>query len=354
MKVNIIETVLRDANESSLNNHMYTEDMLPILSEMDEAGFYAINCWGGQVFEAAFASGDDPWKRLLALKKGLKKTPLLMEMQGARIFADALYPDAMVESFVEICAECGINILRIYDRDNNLANLETTIRSAKENKVCTQVALLYKQGTGIDAYIELAKSAVNLGTDSIIICDKEGRMTPYFTGSLFSALSEQISVPLGIQMLQSHGLAEMCYLKAIENGCSYIDTTCTPLSSMSGNPATEVFAEVLRGMDIEAGLRMDNVSELTAYFAALSDEYQANGVFTADKMGLHLNEVSLKTDVDAKKMVYESINDEDIHEIRSRIALIEQSPLDAVTFALYPDTAMEYFHSRIKYVSKIR
>ena len=50
--VKIVETILRDAHQSLIATRMPTDVMLPILSKLDEVGFYALECWGGATFDA--------------------------------------------------------------------------------------------------------------------------------------------------------------------------------------------------------------------------------------------------------------------------------------------------------------
>ena len=40
--IRFTETILRDAQQSQIATRMSTEDMLPILKTLDEAGFYAL------------------------------------------------------------------------------------------------------------------------------------------------------------------------------------------------------------------------------------------------------------------------------------------------------------------------
>ena len=45
-KVHITETAIRDGHQSLLATRMRTEDMIPALEQMDEAGYHSIECWG--------------------------------------------------------------------------------------------------------------------------------------------------------------------------------------------------------------------------------------------------------------------------------------------------------------------
>ena len=51
-KLKITETVLRDAHQSLIATRMSTEEMVPILSAMDEVGFYSAEVWGGATFDS--------------------------------------------------------------------------------------------------------------------------------------------------------------------------------------------------------------------------------------------------------------------------------------------------------------
>ncbi|HEX9143077.1 MAG TPA: pyruvate carboxylase subunit B, partial [Candidatus Binatia bacterium] len=51
-KIEITETVLRDAHQSLLATRLRTEDMLPIASKLDEVGFWSLETWGGATFDA--------------------------------------------------------------------------------------------------------------------------------------------------------------------------------------------------------------------------------------------------------------------------------------------------------------
>ena len=50
--VRLTETVIRDANQSLLATRMPREDFESILSTMDKAGYYSLECWGGSTFDA--------------------------------------------------------------------------------------------------------------------------------------------------------------------------------------------------------------------------------------------------------------------------------------------------------------
>ena len=43
----ITETILRDAHQSQAATRMTTEQMLPMLDQLDDIGYYSLEAWGG-------------------------------------------------------------------------------------------------------------------------------------------------------------------------------------------------------------------------------------------------------------------------------------------------------------------
>ena len=51
-KVMLTETILRDAHQSQAATRMKIEEMLPVLEQLDEIGYYSIEAWGGATFDS--------------------------------------------------------------------------------------------------------------------------------------------------------------------------------------------------------------------------------------------------------------------------------------------------------------
>ena len=60
-KVQFTETVLRDANQSLIATRLPYDVYEPILSKIDQAGYYAVECWGGATFDVCLRYlNEDP------------------------------------------------------------------------------------------------------------------------------------------------------------------------------------------------------------------------------------------------------------------------------------------------------
>ena len=68
--IKIVDLTLRDGHQSLAATRMRTSDMLPVLEQMDDVGFYALECWGGATFDSCLRFlNEDPWERLRTIRQ---------------------------------------------------------------------------------------------------------------------------------------------------------------------------------------------------------------------------------------------------------------------------------------------
>ena len=67
---------------------------------------------------------EDPWERLRAIRKEVKKTKLQMLLRGQNLLGYKNYADDVVADFVTKSVENGIDILRLFDALNDVRNLK--------------------------------------------------------------------------------------------------------------------------------------------------------------------------------------------------------------------------------------
>src|SRR5512146_1551262 len=129
-RVEITETVLRDAHQSLIATRMRTEDMLPICEKLDKAGFWSLEVWGGATFDSCLRFlREDPWERLRKLREALPNTRLQMLLRGQNLLGYRHYSDDVVRAFVKKSAENGIDVFRIFDALNDTRNLRVAIET---------------------------------------------------------------------------------------------------------------------------------------------------------------------------------------------------------------------------------
>ena len=276
-KIKIVETILRDGQQSLLATRMRTSDMILALEKLDNAGYYALEAWGGATFDSCIRFlNEDPWQRLRTLKKHLKKTPIQMLLRGQNILGYTHYADDVVEEFVKRSVGNGVDIVRIFDALNDVRNLETAMKATKEAGAHAQGAIVYTVSpySSSENFLKVAEDLVSMGADSICIKDMAGLLTPYKAFDLVTSLKEKIKLPIEIHSHCTSGMAAMMYLKAIEAGVDIIDTSLSPFASAISQPSTESMIAALANTKFDSKLKVKDFLKLAQYFTKVKKELE--------------------------------------------------------------------------------
>jgi pyruvate/oxaloacetate carboxyltransferase len=279
----ITDVTLRDGHQSILATRMRTEDMESIAAQMDEAGFYSMEVWGGATFDAATRFlNEDPWERPRTLKRLIPNTPLQMLLRGQNLVGYRNYADDVVFAFVGHAAEAGIDIFRVFDALNDERNLGTSLAAIKQCGKHAQLAICYsltEERMGgpvfnLDYYLDKAVILQEMGADSICIKDMAGILAPNDAYELVRALKKVLKVPLALHTHYTSGMASMTCLKASEAGVDIIDTGLAPFALRSGPPAVEPIVVALRGTPRDSGLDLARLLALGQELELVAPKYR--------------------------------------------------------------------------------
>lgn len=279
----ITDVTLRDGHQSLLATRMRTEDMEPIAPEMNKAGFYSMEVWGGATFDVATRFlNEDPWERLRILKKLVPDTPLLMLLRGQNLVGYRNYADDVVTAFVHHSARVGIDIFRVFDALNDERNFETCVKAIKESGKHAQLAICYsltepKMGGpvyNLDYYVNKALAFQDMGADSLCIKDMAGLIAPDDAYRLIKTLKGVLKIPIQLHTHYTSGMASMSCLKAIEAGVDIIDTALAPFALRSSHPAIEPIVAALKGTPRDTGLDMAHLFKLGQYIESIAPKYR--------------------------------------------------------------------------------
>lgn len=288
MKVNITETVLRDANQSLIATRMPFEDFEPVLEKIDEAGYASIECWGGATFDSCLRYlSEDPWERLRKIKAKVQKTKLQMLLRGQNILGYKHYPDDVVRKFVEYSIKNGMDIIRIFDALNDFRNIEVAVEETLKWGGHAQGAICYTISPihNLENYAKLGKTLESMGVNSICIKDMAGIMGPQEAYDIFKALKETVKVPLILHTHSTTGLGPMTYIKAIEAGCTGIDTAISAFSGGTSQPSTETMNYAIKQLGYETTLKEDVLKEINDFFKPIKEKFLETGVLNPYVMG---------------------------------------------------------------------
>jgi len=262
---------------------MRTEDMVPIATEMNKAGFYSMEVWGGATFDVPTRFlNEDPWERPRVLKKLIPDTPLQMLLRGQNLVGYRHYADDVVTAFVHHAAEVGIDIFRVFDAVNDERNFETSLKAIKECGKHAQLSICYslterKMGGpvyNLDYYVNKALIIQDMGADSLCIKDMAGLIAPDDAYTLVKALKQALKIPVHLHTHYTSGMASMSCLKAIEAGVDIIDTALAPFALRSSHPAIEPIVVALQGTPRDTGLKLAHLFKLGQYIESIAPKYR--------------------------------------------------------------------------------
>ena len=281
MKINITETVLRDANQSLVATRMPRQDFVEILDTINKAGYYSVECWGGATFDSCLRFLDeDPWERLRLIKKHIPDSKLQMLLRGQNILGYRHYADDVVRKFVEHSISNGIDILRIFDALNDLRNIEVAVDETLKRGGHAQGTICYTISPihNLESYVRLGQDLERMGVHSICIKDMAGIMSPKEAFDLVTALKANVKLPIFVHTHSTTGLGPMTYLKAVEAGCDGIDTAISSFSGGTSQPATESLNYALKQLGYESGLDETVLKAINDHFKPIKDKYAKSGL----------------------------------------------------------------------------
>ncbi len=279
----ITDTTFRDGHQSSLATRMRTEDMEGIAPEMNHAGFYSMEVWGGATFDVATRFlNEDPWERPRILKRLMPDTRLQMLLRGQNLVGYRHYPDDVVTAFVHHAAEVGIDIFRVFDAVNDERNFETSLKVIKKCGKHAQLSICYsltepKMGGPVydlDYYINKALILQDMGADSLCIKDMAGLIAPDDAYKLIKALKQALKIPVQLHTHYTSGMGSMSCLKATEAGVDIIDTALAPFALRSSQPAIEPIVVALQGTPRDTGLDLAHLFKLGQYIESIAPKYR--------------------------------------------------------------------------------
>ncbi len=260
--IKIQDLSFRDGHQSLFATRGRTEDLLHVAELMDQVGYYSMEVWGGATFDTMHRYlGEDPWERIRALKKHIKKTPFSMLLRGQNLVGYQNYADDVVEAFVQRACDNGIDIFRVFDALNDFRNFQTAVKIIQKNKKHFQGTICYsltEQRMGgeiynIDYYVKKARQLQDMGADTVCIKDMAGLVAPYDAYELVKALKENVKVPVHLHTHFTSGMGDLALFKAIEAGVDIIDTCLGPYAYRTSHPAVEPFVIALLGTNRDTG-----------------------------------------------------------------------------------------------------
>jgi methylmalonyl-CoA carboxyltransferase 5S subunit len=256
---------------------MAMEDMVGACEDIDNAGYWSVECWGGATFDSCIRFlNEDPWERLRTFRKLLPNSRLQMLLRGQNLLGYRHYGDDVVDHFVEKAAENGMDVFRVFDALNDTRNVERAIAAVKKVGKHAQGTICYTTSPlhTIDGYVRQARELADVGVDSLAIKDMAALLKPQPAYDIVSAIKAEIpGMQVNVHCHATTGVTLVSLMKAIEAGADVVDTAISSLSLGPGHNPTESLQEMLEGTGYIADLDKVRLGKIKDHFAVIKPRY---------------------------------------------------------------------------------
>ena len=301
----IRDLTLRDGQQSSFATRMTQEQINRCLPYYKDAGFFAMEVWGGAVPDSVMRYlGENPWTRLESIHKEIGDISKLTALsRGRNLFGYAPYTDEIIDGFSRNAIQSGLGIMRIFDALNDVDNVKSTIKYVKryggiaDCAVCYTVDPKYPQPTFLqklfgkkapqpvftdEYFLEKATQMAALGADMITIKDMSGLIPPQRISRLVKLFKQHVKVPIDFHTHSTPGYGLASVFAAIAAGVDVVDTNCWWFAGGTGAPALELVYVFCQKMGIDIGVNMDAVAKINEQLKGIRKELELS-VFGAEK-----------------------------------------------------------------------
>ena len=284
-EVLLTDTTFRDAHQSLLATRIRTNDFKQIAEPTSKLvpELFSMEMWGGATFDVAYRFlKEDPWERLLTLRKQVPNVMFQMLLRASNAVGYKNYPDNVIREFVEKSAHAGIDVFRIFDSLNWVKSMEVAIDAVRQSGKIAEAAVCYtgditdptRSKYDINYYKNIAKELQEQGAHILAIKDMAGLLKPQAAYQLISELKETVDIPIHLHTHDTSGNGIYTYAKAIEAGVDIVDVAVSSMAGLTSQPSASTLFYALEGSDRQPNLHVDSLEKLSHYWEDVRKYYQ--------------------------------------------------------------------------------
>ncbi|HPM52467.1 MAG TPA: pyruvate carboxylase, partial [Rhodoglobus sp.] len=263
-----------------------TKDLVAVLPHVARLTpeLLSIEAWGGATYDVALRFlGEDPWERLVAMREALPNVALQMLLRGRNTVGYTPYPTEVTDAFVREAAASGVDIFRIFDALNDVAQMRPAIDAVlATGSTVAEVALCYTADLldpqeklyTLDYYLRLAEQIVESGAHILAIKDMAGLLRAEAAATLVSALRERFDLPVHVHTHDTAGGQLATLLAASRAGADAVDVASAPMAGTTSQPSASALIAALAHTDRDTGISLQAVSDLEPYWEAVRHVYK--------------------------------------------------------------------------------
>ena len=298
----IRDLTLRDGQQSLFATRLSQKSIDKLLPYYKDAGFYAMEVWGGAVPDSVMRYLDEsPWTRLKSISDTMEGKSLLTALsRGRNLFGYVPYPNTVLEGFYKHSISNGLNVMRIFDALNDLDNVKDSVKLINDLGGIADGAICYtvdpkeeqeekggflsrlfgskKKADKIftdEYFVEKAKGFEDLGAKIITIKDMAGLINPARVASLLPKLKANVKAPIDFHTHCTPGYGLASSLMAILHGVDILDTNIWYFGGGSAAPSIELIYLFAQKLGIKVDVNMEAVGKIRKELKGIREELKA-------------------------------------------------------------------------------
>lgn len=271
--VHIIDTTLRDGQQSLWAMNMRTGWMLPAIERLDCAGYEAMEFFVPvvQIKKMIRDLNEDPFEWLRQGSARVKNTPLRLHA-GYRSGLGKV-PESVSKLMLQKVIDCGISTARISDPWNDFAMLKEEHDEMRCMGLESVVNIIYSVSPRhtTEYFVQRTRDAAALKPYRLCFKDVGGLLTPLRLRELLPKVLEAAGdIPVEFHNHCNNGLGTFNAQEAVALGILHVHTAVPPLADGSSQPSVFAVVRNLRALGHDLPLDLDPLQEVSDYLTSIA------------------------------------------------------------------------------------
>ncbi|CAM9493429.1 unnamed protein product [Heterosigma akashiwo] len=273
---------MRDAHQSLLATRVRSDDLIKGAKLANDlmGDAFSFEMWGGATFDVAYRFlNEDPWERLRKIREAAPDVCLQMLIRGSNAVGYASYPDNVVREFIQLAAQNGMDVFRIFDCFNDIKQMQVSIDTVRECGKVAEVCLCYTEDINtsevynVEYYKKLTQQAVDAGAHIIGIKDMAGLCKPLAAKPLVEAIRSVTDLPIHFHTHATSSASLATCMEMSKAGCDIIDFSAASMADGTAQPSLNAFLASMAGDERDPMIDYLTLEPYDQYWAKIREMY---------------------------------------------------------------------------------
>ena len=272
--VEILDSTLRDGQQSLWGMRMQAGMALPVADVLDRTGFSVVDFAGSSHMEVLLKyKRENPWEGLDLLRAAIHRTPMRGGMRANACISFGVSPDALMDLWMRRLNEHGVRSYWIYDVLYGIDNFARLAKVAK-GYGSEVVGTVFYTISPVHSDEYLAAKAAEIAAvpeiDGVLLYDTAGVLEVERLRTLLPKIvAAAAPKPVEIHANNLMGTSGLTYVEAVKHGVKVLHTASRSMANGPSTPSTESVVRNLELMGWDHGLDTSLLAPVEEHFRAV-------------------------------------------------------------------------------------